>query len=131
MGRNRSPDGGAGSRASLHPRLSGERRDTVFRDHCRLRPLLRTAPNRLMLFPTLDFLLFFIVVLALMTPLAHAPELRKLTLVAVSYFFYAQWNWHFCMLLAGSSVLTFLGGLAIGAASPGRMRKLVVGVTVG
>src|SRR6516165_4497430 len=90
MGRNRSPDGGSGSRASLHPRLSGERRDTVFSDHGRLRPLPRTAPNRLMLFPTLDFLLFFIVVLALMTLLTHAPELRKLTLVAVSYFFYAS-----------------------------------------
>jgi hypothetical protein len=51
-----------------------------------------------MLFPTLDFLLFFIVVLALMVPLARAPELRKLALVAASYFFYAQWNcwWTTC-----------------------------------
>jgi D-alanyl-lipoteichoic acid acyltransferase DltB (MBOAT superfamily) len=84
-----------------------------------------------MLFPTLDFLLFFIVVLALMTLLTHAPELRKLTLVAASYFFYAQWNWHFCLLLAASSALTFLGGLAIGTASGHRTRKLLVGIAVG
>jgi len=60
-----------------------------------------------MLFPTLDFLLFFIVVLALMVPLAGKHEARKLVLVAASYWFYAQWNWHYCFLLAGSSLLTY------------------------
>ena len=68
-----------------------------------------------MLFPTLDFLLFFLIVIALMAPLAchHTP--RKLVLVAASYVFYAQWNWHYCFLLAGSSLLTYVGGLALGA----------------
>jgi alginate O-acetyltransferase complex protein AlgI len=84
-----------------------------------------------MLFPTLDFLLFFIVVLALMVPFAHQHTLRKLVLVIASYWFYAQWNWHYCFLLAGSSLLTYAGGLAIGAASSARARKLIVGVTVG
>jgi alginate O-acetyltransferase complex protein AlgI len=84
-----------------------------------------------MLFPTLDFLLFFIAVLALVAPLACRHELRKLVLVAASYWFYAQWNWHYCFLLAGSSLLTYLGGLAIGAASSARARKAIVGVTVG
>ena len=83
-----------------------------------------------MLFPTLDFLLFFIVVLAVMVPLAVTAEWRKLALVAASYFFYAQWNWHYCLLLAGSSLLTYAGGIAIGAASSQRTRKLIVGVTV-
>jgi alginate O-acetyltransferase complex protein AlgI len=83
-----------------------------------------------MLFPTLGFLLFFIVVLALMVPLARAPELRKLALVAASYFFYAQWNWHYCLLLAGSSLLTYFGGIGIGAASSHTTRKRIVGVTV-
>jgi D-alanyl-lipoteichoic acid acyltransferase DltB (MBOAT superfamily) len=83
-----------------------------------------------MLFPTLDFLLFFIVVLALMVPLAYSHGLRKLTLVAASYFFYAQWNWHYCLLLAGSSLLTYAGGIGIGATSSRRLRKLIVGITV-
>lgn len=47
-----------------------------------------------MLFPTLDFLLFFLIVIALMVPLAHHHTARKLMLVAASYVFYAQWNWH-------------------------------------
>ncbi len=84
-----------------------------------------------MLFPTLDFLLFFLVVLALMVPLARRHEARKLVLVAASYFFYAQWNWHYCFLLAGSSLLTYAGGLALGATSNTRRRKWIVGIAVG
>lgn len=84
-----------------------------------------------MLFPTLDFLLFFVVVLAAMVPLGRWPELRKLVLVAASYFFYAQWNWHYCILLAFSSLVTYVGGLSIGVASSQRVRKTIVGITVG
>jgi D-alanyl-lipoteichoic acid acyltransferase DltB (MBOAT superfamily) len=84
-----------------------------------------------MLFPTLDFLLFFVAVLALLVPCQRQHELRKLVLTGASYFFYAQWNWHYCLLLAGSSLLTYVGGLAINAASAERTRKLIVGVTVG
>ncbi len=84
-----------------------------------------------MLFPTLDFLLFFFVVVAFAAPLAAYGRARNLMLVVASYYFYAQWNWHFCFLLAGSSVLTYLGGLGIAAMSSDRARRLVVGVTVG
>ena len=84
-----------------------------------------------MLFPTLDFLLFFCVVVALAAPLAAYGRARNLMLIVASYFFYAQWNWHFCFLLAGSSVLTYLGGLGITAMARDRARRLVVGVTVG
>jgi alginate O-acetyltransferase complex protein AlgI len=83
-----------------------------------------------MLFPTLDFLLFFFVVVALAVPLAGHNRARNLMLVVASYWFYAQWNWRFCFLLAGSSVLTYLGGLAIAALSADRARRLVVGCTV-
>lgn len=82
-----------------------------------------------MLFPTLDFLLFFVAVLALLVPCQRQHELRKLVLTGASYFFYAQWNWHYCLLLAGSSLLTYAGGLAIDAASLQRTRKVIVGVT--
>ena len=83
-----------------------------------------------MLFPTLDFLLFFFVVVALAAPFAGYTRARNLMLVVASYWFYAQWNWHFCFLLAGSSVLTYLGGLGIAAMSSDRARRLVVGCTV-
>ncbi len=65
-----------------------------------------------------------------MVPLAHSHGLRKLALVAASYFFYAQWNWHYCLLLAGSSLLTYAGGIGIGAVSAPHVRKLIVGITV-
>lgn len=84
-----------------------------------------------MLFPTLDFLLFFGVVVAMAAPLAAYGRARNLMLVVASYYFYAQWNWHFCFLLAGSSVLTYLGGLGIAAMASDPGRRLVVGVTVG
>ncbi|HTI81335.1 MAG TPA: MBOAT family O-acyltransferase, partial [Acetobacteraceae bacterium] len=84
-----------------------------------------------MLFPTLDFLLFFIVVLAMLAPCTRLHELRKLLLTAASYFFYAQWNWHYCLLLAGSSLLTYAGGILIDRAVVQRTRQWIVGVTVG
>jgi alginate O-acetyltransferase complex protein AlgI len=83
-----------------------------------------------MLFPTLDFLLFFVVVLTLMVPCAQRHALRKLVLVAASYWFYAQWNWHYCLLLAGSSLLTYTGGLLLDAAATARARRLIVGVAI-
>jgi alginate O-acetyltransferase complex protein AlgI len=84
-----------------------------------------------MLFPTLDFLLFFLVVVALMVLVARHHAARKLVLVVASYVFYAQWNWHYCFLLAGSSLLTYAGGLALGATGSALARRWVVGVAVG
>jgi hypothetical protein len=79
-----------------------------------------------MLFPTIDFLLFFAAVVLAMVPLRAWPQGRKLVLVAASYVFYAQWNWRFCLLLAGSSVLTFGAGRALAAAADERARDWIV-----
>jgi alginate O-acetyltransferase complex protein AlgI len=81
-----------------------------------------------MLFPTLDFLLFFVLVAAVMVPLRRHHQARKLALVVASYVFYAQWNWHFCLLLAFSSVVTFAAGRSIaGDRSPRTRRRIVTG----
>jgi D-alanyl-lipoteichoic acid acyltransferase DltB (MBOAT superfamily) len=83
-----------------------------------------------MLFPTLDFLLFFIaVVLGLLALRRHHPA-GKLYLVAASYFFYAQWNWHYCLLLAFISIVAWVGGLALGVARGERERRWFIGVTI-
>src|SRR5579859_4048540 len=81
-----------------------------------------------MLFPTLDFLLFFVVVATAAWLLRNRFEARKLVLVAASYFFYAQWNWRFCFLLFGSSVLSYSAGRLI-ASNPdaGRRRRVLAG----
>jgi alginate O-acetyltransferase complex protein AlgI len=83
-----------------------------------------------MLFPTFDFLLFVLVVLALVLPLYRHPELCKLLLLGASYFFYAQWNWRFCFLLAGSSVWSYVAGFALGQSRNTRLRRWVVGGAV-
>jgi alginate O-acetyltransferase complex protein AlgI len=78
-----------------------------------------------MLFPTLGFLLFFLVVAAAMPALQRRFAAKKWLLVAASYFFYAQWNWRFCFLLLFSSAVSFVAGLLLGAAEPGRRRGIV------
>ena len=54
-----------------------------------------------MLFPTSGFLLFFLVVAAAMVALETRFTAKKAVLVIASYYFYAQWDWRFCFLLAG------------------------------
>src|ERR1700753_192457 len=83
-----------------------------------------------MLFPTLDFLLFFLVVVTASWLLRNRFEARKLFLVAASYFFYAQWNWRFCFLLFGSSLLSFVAGHLIAGNPNARARKTILGCAV-
>ncbi len=71
------------------------------------------AGAALMLFPTFAFLVFFAVTVALLAPVEHAHRARKAVLLVASYYFYAQWNWTFCFLLAGSSAVTYAAGLLI------------------
>ena len=66
-----------------------------------------------MLFPTFDFLLFFIATVVVIAPFERLHRVRKLLLLVASYVFYAQWNWRFCFLLAGSSLVTYVAGLGI------------------
>src|SRR6185437_5310453 len=83
-----------------------------------------------MLFPTFAFLLFFLVVAALLAVLRGNFEAKKAVLVVASYYFYAAWDWHFCFLLAFSSAVSFSAGLMI-AANPRHKRAiLTVAVTI-
>jgi len=83
-----------------------------------------------MLFPTLNFALFFLLVAALMVPFERYFETRKVVLVVASYAFYAFWNWHFCFLLAFSSMVSYGAGRLIGAAEQERMRCWVMRAAV-
>lgn len=84
-----------------------------------------------MLFPTLAFALFFTLVFALGWALrAHNPS-RKLLLLGASYFFYGFWDWRFVALLAGSSAVNYLGGVALGRTERPRARKWIVLAVVG
>ena len=84
-----------------------------------------------MLFPTLDFLLFFLAVVLAAWLLRNRFEARKLFLVAASYFFYAQWNWRFCFLLFGSSVLSYGAGRLIAGNPDAKARRRILAASVG
>ena len=79
-----------------------------------------------MLFPTLDFLLFFLVVAGLLVGLDRHFAAKKAMLVAASYYFYAQWDWRFCFLLAGSTAISYIAGLLIGDSGNARYRRAVL-----
>ena len=83
-----------------------------------------------MLFPTLNFLIFFLIVLALAWALVERDAWRKLVLTAASYVFYAFWDWRFTFLLLGNTAAIYLVGLWIGAARTHRARKTAAGVGV-
>src|SRR5260370_148726 len=83
-----------------------------------------------MLFPTAGFLVFFLFVAAAMAMLGRHFAVKKALLVCASYFFYAQWNWRFCFLLAFSSVVSYLAGLLIDASTEAPQRRAVLGIAV-
>jgi len=83
-----------------------------------------------MLFPTSGFLLFFLLVAALMAALETRFTAKKAVLVVASYYFYAQWDWRFCFLLAFSTGLSFVGGLLIANTSQRDRQRWILGISV-
>ena len=66
-----------------------------------------------MLFPTLDFGLFFLAVFAVSWAVRRRPTARKGVLVAASYVFYGYWDWHFCFLLLASALVNYAAGMLL------------------
>ncbi|PIE06584.1 MAG: membrane-bound O-acyltransferase family protein [Rhodobacterales bacterium] len=66
-----------------------------------------------MLFPTLQFIGFFTLVLALNGFVWDRPAARKALLIAASYTFYAAWDVRFTALMALVSLTAWLGGLGV------------------
>lgn len=83
-----------------------------------------------MLFPTVDFGLFFIVVFAVSWFLVKLPALRKHFLLLASYVFYGWWDWRFCGLLALNAVINYSAALLVSGTSHEGRRKLWVGIAV-
>ena len=83
-----------------------------------------------MLFPTVQFAIFFPIVLALSWALMKRQALWKIFIVFASYVFYACANPKFCLLLAGITLLNQAGAKLIHRSEDERARKWIVGVTV-
>lgn len=65
-----------------------------------------------MLFNSFSFLLFFPVVTLLYFAVPH--QARYLWLLVASYYFYMSWNPKYAVLIAASTVITYLSGILIG-----------------
>lgn len=73
-----------------------------------------------MLFTSIEFLVFLPVVFALYWLLRRQVRWQNLLVVVASYVFYGWWDWRFLLLIAFTTVCSYLSGLLIGR---GRWRK--------
>ena len=85
-----------------------------------------------MLFPTVEYGLFFLVVLTIAWGLYRLPRMHKGFLLVASYVFYGFWNWTYLPLLIGISLFAGLVAQRIQRSSSPRSRKswLIAGVIV-
>jgi len=83
-----------------------------------------------MLFPTLNFALFFVAIFAASWALARRPLTRNATLVAASYAFYAFWDWRFCFLLGFSTLFNWAAGKALASPMDGPAKTRVLALAV-
>ena len=58
-----------------------------------------------MLFPTIDFAIFFAVAFTVNWLLNPYPGLWKLSMIGLSYVFYGWWDWSFIFLLAATTAI--------------------------
>ncbi len=83
-----------------------------------------------MLFPTVQFAIFFPVVLTLSWVLMSRPKLWKPFILLASYVFYAAASWRFCILLAGVTLGNQAAARLLQRTEDARRRKLIVTAAV-
>ncbi|MBU1695195.1 MAG: MBOAT family protein [Verrucomicrobia bacterium] len=83
-----------------------------------------------MIFPTIDFALFFLVVFFISWALIRRWRPWKLFMLAASYFFYGYWDWRFIALLATSSVVNHAVALGMRRSPNPHARRLLLTLAV-
>ena len=83
-----------------------------------------------MLFPTVQFAIFFCVVLTLSWALMSRPRIWKPFVLACSYVFYAAASWRFCLLLAALTLLNQAAAVLIARAGPRRSKQILAAAIV-
>lgn len=84
-----------------------------------------------MLFNSLEFLIFLIIVFGAYWAAAKSYKIQNLLLLVASYVFYGWWDWRFLFLIAGCSTVNFLGGLIIEKCESRVVRRMVLTVCIG
>ena len=74
-----------------------------------------------MLFNSLEFFAFFVLVYGLYLVLPHRAQNRML--LVASYTFYGSWDWRFLSLIAVSTIVDYFAGLRIEAETAPRQRR--------
>lgn len=64
-----------------------------------------------MLFNTIDYLLFFIIVFTIYYIIPQ--KIRYIWLLTASYYFYMQWNPWYILLILGTTIVTYISGILI------------------
>jgi D-alanyl-lipoteichoic acid acyltransferase DltB (MBOAT superfamily) len=82
------------------------------------------------LFPTVTFAVFFLIVLPVSWALMRAQPVWRAFILVASYVFYAWWDWRFVALLAASTVVNHVLAVAIYRAQAVRARKALLGLAV-
>src|SRR3954454_20179028 len=90
----------------------------------------RPTLNPPVLFPTVQFALFFPVVLALSWALMPRQNLWKPFIVVASYVFYGYASWRFCILLGVVTLGNQAAAMALGRTEEEKRRRWIVGVAV-
>ncbi|MGF1665636.1 MAG: MBOAT family O-acyltransferase [Acidimicrobiia bacterium] len=84
-----------------------------------------------MLFPTVEFALFFVVVLTANWLLLPHRDRWKLFMLGASYLFYGAWDWRFLGLIAGSTIVNhFVAARMAPVEDPAARKRWVVGGVV-
>lgn len=82
-----------------------------------------------MFFNSISFLIFFPIVLLVYFIIPR--RLRYVWLLVTSYYFYMCWNAKYAILLMGSTVITYLGGILLTKFEKNWTKKIIVTSTLG
>src|SRR5215831_7490789 len=83
-----------------------------------------------MLFNSFVFLLLFLPITYIVFWSLRTARARYVWLTATGYVFYGYWNPRFCLLMAFSTLVSFLAGLGLLHATDERWRKLLLIVPI-
>lgn len=78
-----------------------------------------------MLFNSLEFLFFLPIVCSLYWFLSFGRRMQNLLVVIASYVFYGWWDWRFLILIAITSICSYLSGLLLSYYSNIRIRSII------
>ena len=83
-----------------------------------------------MLFPTVDFAIFFAVAFTVNWLLNPYAGWWKLSMIGLSYVFYGWVGWSYCLLLLATTVVAYGGAAWVAATRNERSRRIAMGVSV-